>query len=157
MAQKTVNTPLDTNKRDKNVDEKLQIYGIFEAFAQGKVPTNQQIDVAMNSALATKSLTNPPSTLSREGQHLVKDLRNVIEQAKILFLSKNEGNLIQDFTWQTRHIGQGDANGVKSPVSRDTAEQHGREALEGLRTLGELLITNGQFRKLCKSRARSKS
>jgi hypothetical protein len=33
-------------------------------------------------------------------------------------------------------------------VDKDTAKQHGNEALDGLRTLGTLLISNGQFRKL---------
>lgn len=104
----------------------------------------------MNSALAWKPLANPPSSLSQEGRLLCEDLREVIQQAKILLLSKNNGNLFQDFTWQTRHIGKGDATGVKAPVDKDTAQQHGDEALEDLRILGELLITNGQFRKLCK-------
>jgi hypothetical protein len=35
-----------------------------------------------------------------------------------------------------------------APVDKDTARQHGNQALDGLRTLGTLLITNGQFRKL---------
>jgi hypothetical protein len=35
-----------------------------------------------------------------------------------------------------------------APIDKDTARQHGNEALEGLRTLGTLIISNGQFRKL---------
>lgn len=103
----------------------------------------------MNSALAWKPLANPPSSLSREGQHLCADLRDVIEKAKVLLLSKNQGDLIQDFTWQTRNTGSGAAGGVSAPVDKDTAKQHANEAGQSLRTLGELLITNGQFRKLC--------
>lgn len=104
----------------------------------------------MNSALAWKPIQSPPSTLSQEGRLLVADLQEVIQQAKLLLLSKNHGNLFQDFTWQTRHVGKGDATGVSAPVNKDTAQQHGNEALEDLRILGELLITNGQFRKLRK-------
>jgi hypothetical protein len=36
-------------------------------------------------------------------------------------------------------------------VDKDTAKRDGDEALKGLRTLGTLIITNGQFRKLRKS------
>ena len=104
----------------------------------------------MNTALQWNGLSQPNKKLSPEGQHLVEDLRKVINQAKILLLTKNEGNLLQDFIWQTQHIGQGDATKPNAPLDKGTAQQHGNEALEGLRTLGQLLITNGQFRKLRK-------
>lgn len=119
------------------------------AFAKGKVPSNKQIDVAMNTALAWKGMSQPNTKLSADGQKLVSDLRNVIEKAKVLMLTKNEGNLLQDFIWQTQAIGAGDAKAPGAPIDKATAEQHGQQALEGLRTLGQLIITNGQFRKLC--------
>ena len=110
---------------------------------------NKQIDVAMNSALTWGPLTKPSNKLSSDGQLLVADLRDVIEKTKIMLLTKNDGNLIQDFVWQTQAIGTGDATKPNAPIDKETAKQHGQEALEGLRTLGQLLITNGQFRKLC--------
>jgi hypothetical protein len=102
----------------------------------------------MNTAYNWKGFTSPSKRLSAEGQALTNDLQKVIEQAKLLLLSKNEGNLIQDFIWQTQQIGAGDAQKPGAPIDKDTAKQHGNQALEGLRTLGQLLITNGQFRKL---------
>lgn len=103
----------------------------------------------MNSALEWRGLSTPNKKLSADGQKLVADLRDVIEKAKVLLLTKNDGNLLQDFIWQTQHVGSGDATKPNAPIQKDQAKQHGQEALEGLRTLGELLITNGQFRKLC--------
>jgi len=144
----SVNVPTNTKIKEKDINTKLQLYGIYSAFANGKVPSNKQIDVAMNTALEWKGLNTPSKKLSSEGQLLVADLRDVIEKTKIMLLSKNQGNLLQDFIWQTQSIG---TNGVQKPgmpVEKDTAKQHGQEALEGLRTLGQLLITNGQFRKL---------
>jgi hypothetical protein len=104
----------------------------------------------MNSALEWGPMSSPSKKLSPDGQKLVADLRDVIEKTKVMLLSKNDGNLLQDFIWQTQSIGSGNAHKVNAPVDKDTAKQHGQEALEGLRTLGTLLITNGQFRKLCK-------
>jgi hypothetical protein len=74
----------------------------------------------------------------------------VVEQAKYLLLTKNEGNLLQDFIWESQKITGADASLPNAPIDKDTAKQHGNQALEGLRTLGTLIITNGQFRKLCK-------
>jgi hypothetical protein len=104
----------------------------------------------MNSAIASKPLAQPSNKLSSEGQHLVADLRDVIEQAKLLLLTKNEGNLLQDFIWQTSHIGGGQARLPGAPIDKGTAQQHGNQALDGLRTLGTLVLSNGQFRKLRK-------
>ncbi|KAJ4982827.1 hypothetical protein SVAN01_11675 [Stagonosporopsis vannaccii] len=145
---KAVNRPVDVKQKEADVNNKLQLYGIFQAFANGKVPSNKQIDIALNSALASKPLSSPSKKLSTEGQQLVGDLRKVIEQAKILLLTKNEGNLLQDFIWNAEQISGGNQTLPGAPVDKETAKQHGNEALEGLRTLGTLLISNGQFRKL---------
>lgn len=102
----------------------------------------------MNTALASKGLSSPSKKLSAEGQKLVADLKGAIEEAKILLLTKNQGNLLQDFIWQTQQISGGNASLPGAPVDKDTAKQHGNQALEGLRTLGTLIISNGQFRKL---------
>ena len=86
---------------------------------------------------------------------MIQDTRNVIEQAKVLLLSKNHGDLLQDFIWQSQQIDGGNAGIPGAPVDKETAKQHGNQALDGLRTLGTLLVTNGQFRKLCKFQVQS--
>ncbi|KAH6658163.1 hypothetical protein BKA67DRAFT_512291 [Truncatella angustata] len=143
----SVNKPTDVKQKEADVNRKLQIYGIINAFSNGKVPSNDQIDVALNSFLASKALGGS-NKLSSEGQALVKDFRDVVQQAKHLLLSKNEGNLLQDFVYQTTQFDPNAVGTPSAPVGKDTAKQHGDQALEGFRTLGTLIITNGQFRKL---------
>lgn len=104
----------------------------------------------MNSFLASSALSKPSQKLSPEGKALVNDTRNVVDQAKKLLLSKNQGNLLQDFIWQTQQFDPKAVNTPGAPIDKETAKQHGDKALQGLRTLGTLLITNGQFRKLGK-------
>ncbi|KAK1722223.1 hypothetical protein BDP67DRAFT_485042 [Colletotrichum lupini] len=145
-----VNKPTDLKQKEADVNRKLQLYGILSAFQAGKVPSNDQIDVALNSFLASKALSNPPEKLSPEGRALIADAREVVIQAKNLLLSKNQGNLIQDFIWQTVQFDPKAVDVPGAPVNNEVAQQHGDKALEGLRTLGTLLITNGQFRKLLK-------
>lgn len=102
----------------------------------------------MNSAAKSKWLTSPSSELSDDGKTLVKDLRDVIEQSKNLFLSKNEGELLQEFIWDAQHITGEDVGKLDTPVNKETAQQDAQRAGEGFKTLGTLLITNGEFRKL---------
>lgn len=143
-----VNKPTDPKLKEADINRKLQIYGIISAFQAGKVPSNEQIDVALNSFLASKALSSPSNKLSAEGRELVNDVRAVVTEAKKLLLSKNEGNLLQDFIWQSTQFDPKAVSTPGAPVKKDAAKQDGDKALEGLRTLGTLLITNGQFRKL---------
>ncbi|KAH7041424.1 uncharacterized protein B0I36DRAFT_261193 [Microdochium trichocladiopsis] len=143
-----VNKPTDPKVKEADINRKLQIYGIISAFQAGKVPSNEQIDVALNSFLASRALSNPSNRLSAEGRELVADVRAVVTEAKKLLLSKNEGNLLQDFIWQSTQFDPKAVGTPNAPITKDSAKQDGDKALEGLRTLGTLLITNGQFRKL---------
>ncbi|KAK2041803.1 hypothetical protein LZ31DRAFT_471672 [Colletotrichum somersetense] len=145
-----VNKPTDLKQKEADVNRKLQLYGIVSAFQAGKVPSNDQIDVALNSFLASKALSSPPEKLSPEGKALIADARDVVIQAKNLLLSKNQGNLLQDFIWQTEQFDPKAVQVPGAPINKEVAQQHGDKALEGLRTLGTLIITNGQFRKLLK-------
>ncbi|KAF6806369.1 hypothetical protein CSOJ01_08864 [Colletotrichum sojae] len=146
----SVNKPTDLKQKEADVNRKLQLYGIISAFQAGKVPSNDQIDIALNSFLGSKALSNPPEKLSAEGKALVADVREVVTQAKYLLLSKNQGNLLQDFIWQTERFDPKAVDVPGAPVNKEVAQQHGDKAVQGLRTLGTLIITNGQFRKLLK-------
>ncbi len=109
---------------------------------------NEQIDIALNSFLESKPLSNPSPRLSPEGRGLVADVNEVVKHAKNLLLSKNEGNLLQDFIWQTQQFDPKAISHPNASVSREQVHKHGSQVLDGLRTLGTLIITNGQFRKL---------
>lgn len=81
---------------------------------------------------------------------MVNDFAEVVRAAKALVLSKNSGDLLQDFVYQTSNFDTKSVSSVSTPVDKDKAKRDGNEAAEGLRTLGRLILTNGQFRKLRK-------
>lgn len=113
---------------------------------------NKQIDVALNSLLGSKALNSPSEDLSSESREIIEDIKEVIANARNLILVKNEGHLLQEFIWEAENTPQ--PTSAQQPgggVDRDAAKQHGAQAAEDLKTLGTLLITNGQFRKLCMS------
>jgi len=148
-----VNRPVDPQVRDKDIENKLRLYGIYSAFSNGKVPSNKQIDVALNSFINSEPLRNPNGVLSAEGKKLLQDFRDVVEQAKTLLLTKNHDQALQEFIYHTEQLGMagqapGSAGNPNMPVSKGTAQRDKQQALEGLRTLGTLIISNGQFRKL---------
>ncbi|KAJ5777813.1 hypothetical protein N7520_001059 [Penicillium odoratum] len=143
-----VNRPTNTKQKEQDINAKLQLFGIYHAFKNSKLPSNKQCDVALNSALASKALSSPPADLSNDGKVLLEDLRNVIEQAKLMLLTKNEGELLQEFIWQAQQITAGDIKTPNVPITKESGKQDGEKTLQGLKTLGTLLITNGEFRKI---------
>lgn len=139
---------------------------MFSSFCQRKTPIgtdqllttcervtdnyqNKQCDVALNSAIKSKWLSSPSKELSEDGQILVRDLRDVIDKAKLLFLTKNEGELLQEFIWDAQQITGEEFQKITGPVNKESARGDADRAAEGFKTLGTLLITNGEFRKLC--------
>lgn len=115
-------------------------------FAAGKLPSNTQIDTALTSFYNHPRLSNPNKNLSAEGVTILQNFRNVVEEAKRLFLMKNYDQSLQEFIWNTTQLGvkggpQTAAPGI--PVSGDSASRDAQEVKTGLRTLGELIITNG--------------
>jgi hypothetical protein len=110
---------------------------------------NKQSDVALNSIINSKYLASPSKDLSEEGRVLAKDFRDLLEQAKALFVSKNEGDLLQEFIWDAQHIEPPDVRKLDGPpVDKESAKQDTTKAAEGVKTLGTLLLSNGEFRKL---------
>ncbi|KAJ5089413.1 hypothetical protein N7532_008097 [Penicillium argentinense] len=144
----SVNKPTDSKQKEQDINAKLQLFGIFHGFKNNKLPSNKQCDVALNSALNSKALSSPSNELSSEGKVLLKDLRNVIDNSKKLLLSKNDGELLQDFIWQAQQITAGDAKGPNVGVTKEDGKQDASKVADGLKTLGTLLITNGEFRKI---------
>ena len=112
----------------------------------GKFPSNKQINVALTSAVESNMLANPSKQLSLEGQALVKDLRDVIDSVKYLWLKKNYNEELQNFLFHT--VQTSTTPNVNAPLSKDQVKEHGDQALQDLVALGRLLVTNGQFRKL---------
>ncbi|KAL4792510.1 hypothetical protein BDV19DRAFT_249311 [Aspergillus venezuelensis] len=148
MPSRAVNRPTDVKQKEKDINQKLQWFGIYQAFTYGKLPTNKQCDVALNSALASKTLSTPSKELSEEGRALVGDVRTVIEEAKKLILSKNDGQLLQEFIYGASRLNVDDFQKPEITGSRESAEQDAAKAREGLKSLGTLIITNGEFRKI---------
>lgn len=147
----SANVPTNPQRRDRDIENKLRLYGIYQAFANNKLPSNKQIDIALSSFANHKKLKNPNPKLSDEGKVILQDFRTVIEEAKRLLLTKNHDEVLQEFIYNATLLGQKGGPQTElpgAPIEKTEADRHKQQGMEGLRTLGQLIITNGQFRKL---------
>lgn len=149
-AKNAVTAPVDSTRKEADIDRKMRFYGIIQGFRQGKLPSNKQAEEALDYFVSTAPFDT--SKLSREGQQLIEGFRKVVLDAKRMIQVKNADELIQEFIWNTKEISYQDhaenIKGVSAPTDKSTMQAEGQQAVEHLRTLGKLLFTNSEVRKL---------
>lgn len=145
-----VTVPVDKQAKEADVQRKIKLYGVIQAFRQGRVPSNQQIDDALSYVLSHSPVD--VSSLSPEGQKLIQDVKDVIGTSRTMILEKNADELFQSFMWHTRSV---DTSSVKGqdlgevvPVDGEKLNQDKDQAVKHLRTILNLILTNSEVRKL---------
>lgn len=150
-SKNAVTSPTDPKVKAADIDRKLKLYGVVEAFRQGKMPNNEQCVRALDYALGHSPVTE--SKLSKDGKELVEDFRDIIRIAKQIVVEKNDDELLQNFIYHTTKVQTPSAEQIKNvntATSQQDMQADGQQAVEHLRTLGKLIFTNSEFRKLLK-------
>ena len=142
------------------------LYGVVEAFRNGRLPTNDQIDKTLRYFLDHSPVD--VHKLSPEGRSFVQDAKDIIETARLMVQQKNADELLQNFIWHTRAIdsqklktnGLNEAlptESLKSDADKGNTTLHGLTdhiywtflvAVRHLRTLLSIILTNSEVRKL---------
>ncbi|KII90672.1 hypothetical protein PLICRDRAFT_106168 [Plicaturopsis crispa FD-325 SS-3] len=148
-AAGSVVDPINPAAKDADVDRKIRLYGVFEAFRQGRMPDNKQIDETLNYVLSHSPVDL--DALSPAGRALIADSRDIIETARLIVREKNADELFQNFVWHTRDVDISDAKKDPSevvPIGKGKAQDDGKMAVKHMRTILTLILTNSEVRKL---------
>ncbi|TRM64115.1 hypothetical protein BD626DRAFT_547830 [Schizophyllum amplum] len=130
-----VTDPVNKADKDADVDRKIRFYGVIAAFREGRMPSNSQIDHTLKYVLDNSPV--PTGDLSPEGKRLIQDTQDIIATARKIVQEKNSDELLQTSSGTTN-----------IPVGKDKAKNDGRQAVQHLRTLITLVLTNAEARKL---------
>ncbi|KAG8928965.1 hypothetical protein FRC02_006163 [Tulasnella sp. 418] len=147
-GKNSVTSPTVKENMAADVDRKMRLYGVIEAFRAGKMPDNQQIDetlryVEEHSPVEIKKL-------SPDGRRLIQDAKDIIETARLIVKHKNADELFQNFVAHTNdtNFQKAKVGSEAIPVDKEDVKKDGRQAVEHLRTLLTLVLTNSEARKL---------
>jgi len=132
------------------------------------LPDNPQIDHTLDYVLNHSPVDQ--GQLSPEGRRLIQDVKDIIETARDIVKDKNNDELFQNFVWHTRDIDadrfKRDPKDVLPDQQTDTASEKEQgegfdrsrtmskfmfapsTAVQHLRTLLNLILTNSEARKL---------
>ena len=80
----------------------IRLYGVIQAFRDGRLPDNAQIDHTLKYVLDNSPVDQ--DQLSPDGRKLVQDLKDIIETARVIVSEKNSDELFQNFIWHTRDV-----------------------------------------------------
>ncbi|GAA5986554.1 hypothetical protein JCM11641_003673 [Rhodosporidiobolus odoratus] len=150
-SKNAVTSPTSAHVKAEDTDRKLKLLGVFTAFREGKFPSNQQSVQALDYVINNSPIDE--SKLSKDGKGLVEDTRDIIRVLKQIVQEKNEDELIQNFIYHTRKTsppGINDLKNVSTGTDKGQMQDHADQAVEHLRTLGKLIFTNSEARKLLK-------
>ena len=155
-------SPQEVTKRHE-IRAKLRTYEIILALSNGYFPTTKQFTGHLHWLLRSGILEPRNRRLSVRGRNAIRDVRAWIEAVAEEAEYKNGNNEIQEFVWE---LSQADVDvGTQSlffwmvrwrltvdlpdlPVSKGTVKKDSKKALKQLKTLGELIYSNSEFRKL---------
>lgn len=139
----------DTQLQSK-VYEKLHTYLMMRAVGRGYMPSTEQTIAHLRSMLGY-DVFNPRNTqLTPAGRKLVRESRKLISGVIELLRKKNGDDQIQDFLYCTQRARLSlDVDDLIATAGQAKAGVDARAGYEALRTVGDLLMTNADFRKLC--------
>jgi len=127
----------------------IRLFGVVQAFRQGRMPDNKQIDETLQYFLDHSIIDT--SKLSSDGKNLINDTRDIVETARLIVEQKNADELFQNFVWHTGYVDYEKARKDPQdvlPVDSKEAHDDGRLAVRHLRTILSLILTNSEVRKL---------
>ncbi|WVN90208.1 uncharacterized protein L203_105444 [Cryptococcus depauperatus CBS 7841] len=143
----SVTQPMQSQKAESNVQTGLKMWGVIQAFREGRLPSNTQIDKVLDYAVEHSPVDL--TKLSPEGRVLIDDFRDVIETLRSIVAEKNADELFQNAVWASY---SGDLSRVKQegviPVTNEQAKEDANTAAAHIRVLITLFLTNSEARKL---------
>ncbi|GJN92734.1 hypothetical protein Rhopal_005772-T1 [Rhodotorula paludigena] len=150
-SKSAVTSPTDPKYKAIDTDRKVKMLGVVQAFRAGKLPANDQCIQTLDYLVDHSPIDE--SKLSKDGQTLVEDTREIIRNLRQIVAEKNDDELFQNFFYHTRNVTPPSINDVKNVAvntDKGQAQDDANEAVRHLRTLGKLIFTNSEARKLLK-------
>ncbi|KAB8346358.1 hypothetical protein FH972_023400 [Carpinus fangiana] len=137
----------DDTSRQRKLHQKLHTYQMLRALTKGFMPSTEQLIINLRTLLASDVL-NPDETLvSDSGRLLAKYTKQWLHQFTDLLQHKNSEDQLQDFIWLlTQSRINVDVQDLAKRTTKIKAKRDTVAAYESVRTVGNLLLTNSDFR-----------
>ena len=137
----------DDTALQRTLHQKMHSYQMLRALSTGYMPSTEQIIVNLRTLLASDVLNPDNSDLSDSGKLLLKFTKRWLTDFIVALRNKNENDEIQDFLWfLSKSRVSLDVDNIAKSASKVKAKADAAAAYQSVRTVGNLLLTNSDFR-----------
>ncbi|KAF2839480.1 bactericidal permeability-increasing protein [Patellaria atrata CBS 101060] len=137
----------DDTVLQRELHQKLHSYQMIRALTKGFMPSNEQLIVNLRTLLAADILNSDNPDLSESGRLLIKFTKQWLAQFISLLQHKNGEDQIQDFIWYfSKARISVDVDDLATRASKAKVKADTAAAYQSLKTVGNLLLTNSDFR-----------
>ncbi|KAL4874625.1 hypothetical protein BJY04DRAFT_224855 [Aspergillus karnatakaensis] len=137
----------DETSRQRRLHQKIHTYQMLRAFSEGYMPSTEQTIANLRTLLAFDLLSPRNPDIGSMGRQLVRDCRLWISLLIEFLQTKNGEDQLQEFIW---HLSHGKATvhagHIAQRASHTKAKADSKAAYDSIRTVGNLLLTNSDFR-----------
>ncbi|KAL2808817.1 hypothetical protein BJX63DRAFT_17728 [Aspergillus granulosus] len=139
----------DDTSRQRRLHQKIHSYQMLRALSEGYMPSTEQTIANLRTLLAFDIFSPRNPDLGSVGRQLVRDSRLWIQLLIEFLQAKNADDQFQEFIWHLSH-GRATvhADQLAERAAHTRAKADTKAAYESLRTVGNLLLTNSDFRLL---------
>lgn len=137
----------DETSMQRTLHQKMHTYQMLQALTAGYMPSTEQLIINLRTLLASDVLNPDNPDLSDSGRLLLKFAKQWLSHFIEMLRHKNDNDEIQDFIWfLTKSRVTVDTEDLAQTASKVKANADASAAYESLRTVGDLLMTNSDFR-----------
>ncbi|KAI9872457.1 MAG: hypothetical protein M1830_001604, partial [Pleopsidium flavum] len=137
----------DDTTLQRRVHQKLHSYQMIRALSKGYMPSTEQLIINLRTLLASDVLNPDNPELSDSSRRLLKYSKQWLTDFIEMLRHKNDSDQIQDFIWfLSKSRVSLDTDQLANTASKVKSKADARAAYESLRTVGNLLLTNSDFR-----------
>ncbi|KAE8454524.1 hypothetical protein EG329_000147 [Mollisiaceae sp. DMI_Dod_QoI] len=137
----------DDTSLQRIAHQKLHTYQMLRALSKGFMPSTEQTIVNLRTLISSDVLNPDTPGLSQSGRKLMYYTKTWLQQFIDLLRNKNDGDQIQDFIWFLIHARLSvDTDDLSQTATSSRAKADASAALESMKTVGNLLLTNSDFR-----------
>ena len=137
----------DDTALQRSLHQKMHSYQMLRAMSAGFMPSTEQLIINLRTLLASDVLNPDNPDLSDSGRLLLKFSKQWLMQFIEALRNKNDDDQIQDFLWfLSKSRVSLDTDNIARSASNVKAKADAKAAYQSVRTVGNLLLTNSDFR-----------
>ncbi|ORY97860.1 hypothetical protein BCR43DRAFT_437417, partial [Syncephalastrum racemosum] len=139
------------NDERKRAQERLEMVEVFESLRGGRMPNNNQLVEFIDRLMQNPSIETRKHLMSRDGQRLLEDLRELLRSLQKTIQTKNRDQLFQSLYYHLHCMNPSvDKNGINIDVtggkSKEELKQEAQGGANAIIKIGRLILLHEGFR-----------